>query len=152
MRYCRMIWNDDLREFVTTWAQSFKVIPCLEKLKCVMKNLKSGQLDFIPVISHMWIGAWTVLIGCINFIGYLMLIDVKGLERKHFWPLLSCCPYSCLEELMKIMNTIVRLAVFQQKFRLGFFPFTSQNVMTEPTCPPPLSDGFHTTGLFSLLL
>jgi len=20
------------------------------------------------------------------------LVDVKGLERKHFWPLLGCCP------------------------------------------------------------
>jgi len=89
-------------------------MPCLEKLKNVMKNLKSGQLDFIPVTSHMWIGAWTVLIGCISFIGYFMLIDVKGLERKHFWPLLSCCPYSCLEELTKITNTLGRLAVFQQ--------------------------------------
>jgi ABC-type phosphate transport system auxiliary subunit len=60
---------------------------CLEKLKNDMKNLKSVQLDFIPVISQMWIGAWTVLLDCINFIDYLMLIDVKGLERKHFWPL-----------------------------------------------------------------
>jgi len=127
-------------------------MPCLEKLKNVMKNLKSGQLDFIPIISQMWIGAWTVLIGCINFIGYLMLIAVKGLERKHFRPLLSCCPYSCLEELTKILDTLVRLAVFQQKFWLGFSPFTSQNVMTEPTCPASLSYGFHTTGLFSLLL
>jgi len=42
---------------------------CLEKLKNVMKNLKSGQLDFMPVICQMWIGAWTVLIGCISFIG-----------------------------------------------------------------------------------
>jgi len=127
-------------------------MPCLEKLKNVMKNLKSGQLDFIPAISQMWIGAWTVLIGCISFIGYLMLIAVKGLERKHFWPLLSCCPYSCLEELIKITNTPLRLAAFQQKFQLGFSPVTSKNVMTEPTCPAPVSDGFHTTGLFSLLL
>jgi len=25
-----------------------------------MKNFKSVQLDFIPVISQLWIGAWTV--------------------------------------------------------------------------------------------
>jgi transposase-like protein len=44
-------------------------MPCLEKLKNVMKNLESRWLDFMPVICQMWIGAWTVLISCISFIG-----------------------------------------------------------------------------------
>jgi hypothetical protein len=92
-----------------------------------------------------------MFIGCINCSGYLMLIDVKGLGRKHFWPLSSCCPYSCLEELTKIMNTLVKLAFYQQKFQLGIYPFTSQNVLTDPKCLAPVSDGFHTIGLFSLL-
>jgi len=41
---------------------------------------------------------------------------------------------------------------FPAEISVGFSPFTGQNVMTEPTCLAPLSDGFHTTGLFSLLL
>jgi hypothetical protein len=67
----------------------------------------------------MWIGGWIVFNVCINCSGYLMLLDVKGLGRKHSWCLSSCCPYSCPEDLKKTTKTFIGIAVFQQKFQLG---------------------------------